>query len=189
MQDKLKAYKDVLKVAKKYSSIVDADRLTLDIGSLESVIKALEVSERFGIPIKYLSFSNYLQVKDSYDEWTGIAFFSETADQPIGCSDTGQQPKNEWLYTIRFTCGAYTFGDSYPTQTFSAFFNELKSFEPKYVDSANKALYFTEDKAKAVYDAFWPIFKKYKALVADEVKAKRKLELEHELAILEGMGG
>jgi hypothetical protein len=184
MNDKIKAYKDILKVAKKYSDIFGNDGVPIEVASIQSVIKTLEICSRFGMEPKYLSFSNYIQVKNSYDEWTGIAFFSETADHPIGCSDTGEQPKNEWLFTIRFTCGAYIFGDSYPTQTFTAFFNELKSFEPKYVDSANKALYFTEDKAKAVHEAFWPIFKKYKALVADEVKAKRKAELEAELAAL-----
>lgn len=184
MKNKIAAYKELLKVSKKYSDIFDEDSVVPRTSSIEGIIHALEISERFGIPLKYLSFSNYLQVKNSYDEWTGIAFYSETADHPIGCSDTGQQPKNEWLFTIRFTCGAYIFGDSYPTQTFTAFFNELKTFEPKYIDSANKSLYFTEDKAKAVYDAFWTIFKKYKALVADELKAKRKAELEAELAAL-----
>lgn len=184
MKEKIKAYKELLKLSEKYSEVFDEDSIVPRTREISGIIRALEISERFGIPLKYLSFSNYLQVKNSYDEWTGIAFYSETADHPIGCSDTGEQPKNEWLYTIRFTCGAYIFGDSYPQETFNAFFNELKSFGPKYIDSANKSLYFTEDKAKAVYDNFWPIFKKYKALVGEELKVKRKAELEKELAML-----
>ena len=43
-----------------------------------------------------------------------------------------------------------------------------------------------DDVAKVVYDNFWPIFKKYKALVGEELKAKRKAELEKELATLNG---
>ena len=185
MKDKIKAYKDILKTAQKYSEIVDSDRITLDTKSLESAIKALEISDRFGIPIKYLSFSNYLHVENSYDDWTGIMFFPETEAYPIGCSDDGQQPKNEWLYIIRFTCGAYVFGDSYPQKTFQAMFNELKAFGPAYCDTTNKALYFKEDVAKNVYENFWPIFNKYKALVAEEIKEKRKQALIDELAKLE----
>lgn len=185
MKDKIKAYKDILKVAEKYSAIVDSDRLTLDVQSLQSAIKALEISDRFGIPIKHLSFSNYLHVENSYDDWTGIMFFSETLDHPIGCSDDGQQPKNEWLYVIRFTCGAYVFGDSYPQQTFKAMFDELKSFGAAYCDSTNNALYFKEDVAKTVHRNFWDIFRKYKALVSEELKEKRKQTLLEELSKLE----
>ena len=186
MKEKIKAYKELLSVSEKYSEIFDEDSVVPRTKEISGIIRALEVSECFGIPLKYLSFSNYLQVKNSYDEWTGIAFYPETADHPIGCSDTGEQPKNEWLYTIRFTCGAYIFGDSYPTKTFEAFFNELKEFQPKYCDTVNNALYFADDVAKVVYDNFWPIFKKYKALVGEELKAKRKAELEKELALLSG---
>lgn len=181
MKDKIKAYKDILTVANKHSDIVNADRITLDIQSLESAIRALEVSDRFGIPIKYLGYSNYLQVKNSYDEWTGLSFFSETLDHPIGCSDDGRQPANEWLYVIRFTCGAYVFGDSYPTKTFNAMFKELKDFGAAYSDTTNKALYFKEDVAKVVHENFWEVFNKYKTKVEDEVKEQRREALLREL--------
>lgn len=186
MNNKIAAYKELLSISEEYSDIFDEDSMIPRTKEISGIIRTLEISERFGIPTKHLAFSNYLQVKNSYDEWTGITFYSETADHPIGCSDTGEQPNNEWLYTMRFTCGAYIFGDSYPEQTFSKFFNELKSFEPKYIDSVNKSLYFAEDKAKAVHDSFWTIFNKYKALVGDEIKAKRREELEEELAKLNG---
>jgi hypothetical protein len=182
MQDKIKAYKDLLILSEQYSEIFDEDSVVPRTNVIQGIIRALEISERFGIPLKYIGYggSSY-EVEKGYDEWSRIALFGNDA---IGYPDDGRQPQDEWLFRIGFGTGAYIFGDSYPKQTFCAFFNELKSFEPKYIDSANKTLYFTEDKAKAVYDAFWPIFKKYKALVADEVKAKRKVELEAELATL-----
>lgn len=185
MKNQIKAYKEILKVAKKHSDIVDADQITLDTKILESAIKALEISDRFGIPLKYLSFSRYLQVKNSYDEWTGIMFYPENADHPIGCSDDGRQPKNEWLYVIRFTCGAYVFGDSHPQETFQAMFQELKSYGAAYCDSSNKALYFREDVAKDVHENFWSVFKKYEGLVELELKEKRKKALVGELVKLE----
>jgi hypothetical protein len=182
MKDKIKAYKDLLALSEQYSEIFDEDIIVPRTNVIEGIIRALEISERFGIPLKYIGYggSSY-EVENGYDEWSRIAFFGNDA---IGCPDDGRQPQDEWLFRIGFGTGAYIFGDSYPKQTFSAFFNELKSFEPKYIDSANKTLYFTEDKAKAVHEAFWTIFKKYKALVADELKAKRKAELEAELAAL-----
>ena len=177
MKDKIEAYKEALQLAKKYSDIFGSDGVPIEVASIESVIKTLEVCNRFGIEPKYLSSSNCIEVKNSYDDWTGLRFYSEIEDHPIGCSDNGLQPKNEWLYVLRFTCGAYVFGDSYPRKTFDAMFEELKSFGAAYCDTMNNALYFREDVAKEVHENFWPIFKKYKALVANEVKEKRKKEL------------
>jgi len=119
-------------------------------------------------------------VENVYDSWSYLYKGPE-----ISWSDDGRQPnKDEWLFQICFTCGAYIFGDSYPRETFDAFFAELKSFGPVYCDTNNNSLYFSEDKSKAVYEAFWPIFRKYQAMVKDEIKRQRKRELELELARL-----
>lgn len=185
MKHKIKAYEEALKVSKKYANIFYNDGVSLEDESIESALKTLEVCERFGIEPQYLNFSGYIQVKNSYDNWTGIMFFPETLKHPIGCSDDGRQPKNEWLYVIRFTCGAYVFGDSYPKNTFNAMFEELKSFGAAYSDTVNHSLYFKEDVAKEVHDNFWPIFSKYKALVQEEVKQNRKAALMKELQDLE----
>jgi hypothetical protein len=72
------------------------------------------------------------------------------------------------------------------TETFKAFWDELKAFDPKYCDTVNHNMYFSEENSKAVYDAFWGIFNKYKAKVQDELKEQRKKELEAELAKLNG---
>ena len=60
-------------------------------------------------------------------------------------------------------------------------FEELKSYGTAFSDTMNNALYFREDNSKAVYEAFWPLFHKYKAMVADELKEQRKQELVKEL--------
>lgn len=184
MKAKIEAYKEILKVVKKHSEIFEEDRFIEQASNIESVILSLEISDRFGIPLQYLGqLGNSYSVKNAYDEWTRIALHGKDS---ISYSDDGRQPDNEWLFRICFTTGAYTFGQSYPTQTFNAFWQELKGYLPKYIDTANHCMYFTEHTAKFVYDDFWGIFKKYEALVGEELKEKRKLELEAELAKLKG---
>jgi hypothetical protein len=188
MKSKIEAYKAVLAIVKEYSAVFEEDRIVPTEGTINTVLHSLEVQERFGIPLKDLAYggSSY-PVAKAHDEWTRIGLFGS---ESIGYSDDGRQPDNEWLFRIQFTTGAYSFGtydaNVYPKETFNAFFEELKTYNPKFCDTANHALYFTEETAKAVYDDFWPIFNHYKALVADEMKAKRKAELEEELAKLSG---
>ena len=106
-------------------------------------------------------------------------------NRTISCPDNGKQPEDEWLYCIRFTSGAYVFSGQYPTETFNAFFQELKDFGTKYCDTVNHCLYFSPENAKEVYDNFWPIFNKYKGMVGEELKQRRKKELKEELAKLQ----
>ena len=77
--------------------------------------------------------------------------------------------------------GPYFFGDCYPEELFARFFTELKSYEPAYIDSMNKCLYFNASNAKAVHDALPSIVKKYTNQLVDERKKLRKAELEAEL--------
>jgi len=191
MQNKIAAYKDLLKVVKKHAEAFDQESITLTPELIKSVVEAMEVSERFGIPLQGIQFGTHLRVKNVYDEWTGLSLFGEMHGRTIGCPDNGKQPKDEWLFKISFPCGAYTFGGeglwdkSYPEETFDAFFAELKSYGAAFSDTMNNALYFREDNSKAVYEAFWDTFNKYKAKVGDELKKQRKQELEAELARLE----
>lgn len=192
MNDKITAYKDLLKVVKKHSKTFDGESLCLDPLVVKGVVEALEISERFGISLKGVQSGTWLRVKDSYDDWTALGLFGKNHGREISCSDTGQQPKDEWLYYISFPCGAYTFGGdvydrAYPKQTWDAFMAELKSFGAAYSDTANNALYFREDVSKEVYDNFWTIFNKYKALIGAELAEQKKQKLRDELARLEIM--
>ena len=158
MNDKIAAYKDLLKVVKKHSEAFDRESVTLSPLHVKSIVEALEVSERFGIPLQGIQSGTHLRVKNVYDDWTGLSLFGEKHGRTIGCSDNGKQPKDEWLFKISFPCGAYTFGGdglwdkSYPKKTFDAFFEELKSYGTAFSDTMNNALYFREDNSKAVYE-------------------------------------
>lgn len=185
--DKIAAYKDLLKVVKKHADAFDEHFLPSSVDEVKSRINALEVSEKFGIPLQDSQTGTWLRVKNVYDDWTALGLFGETHGRTISWSDNGKQPKNEWLFQIAFPCGAYTFGGDalwnkdYPVKTFKAFFEELKSYGVAYCDTVNHKLYFNETSAKAVYEDFWDVFNKYKALVSEEIKEQRKQELKAEL--------
>lgn len=183
---KLQAYKELLAVAEKYKEVLKDDQdFSTDI--LLSFIKRTELEGQFGLKLKHSHFatSSY-EVENVWDGWTRLSFHGEDSQQTISWSDDGRQPKNEWLFKICFPTGAYIFGDSYPTETFTKFFDELKSYAPKYSDTCNKCLYFTEETSKAVYENFWSIYKKHQAMVAEEMKEQRKKKLQTELKELEG---
>jgi len=184
IQNKINAYKELQGVIEKYPKEFKGD---YDLNNIQGTIRRLNISQRFGIPLEYGCGNISYSVKGAYNDWTRVNFIDGT-ERTISWSDDGRQPNDEWLFVISFPTGAYIFGDyfksEYPKQTFNTFFNELKSLGAKYSDSANSSLYFTEENSKKVYDAFWGIFNKYKAMVADEMKEQRKKELEAELAKL-----
>ena len=190
MSNKIVAYKELLKVVKKHEELFDRESPTLTANNLKGIVGALEVAEQFNLPLQGLQSGSSLRIQGVYDEWTNLSFYGEEKGRTIGCPDGGVQPENEWLFVIRFTCGAYSLGSSsgwdraYPKETFDSLFNELKSYGAAFVDTANNSLYFRADKARTVYDAFWSTFKRYKALVADEMKEQRKQELLKELESL-----
>lgn len=179
---KLQAYKELLAVAEKYEEVLSTDS-TFSSNYLIEEVQRCELEERFGLKLHPGNELYGYQVHNAYDNWTRLNYYDGIA-KGISWPDGGKQPDAEWLFVICFTSGAYIFGDSYPKTTFNAFFDELKSYSPKYSDTMNNCLYFTEENSKAVYEAFWDIFKKYQALVKDEVKLQRKKALEEELAKL-----
>ena len=181
MENKLKAYQELYAVAEKNKEHL----CPYLVDDILQKLHTTNLSFEFQLPLEYAG-NTWYKVERFYQDWVNVGLYGEETSRTISWSDDGKQPENEWLYAVRFCTGAYIFGDSYPAETFNAFFAELKSFEPKYCDTVNNALYFADDVAKVVYDNFWPIFKKYKALVGEELKAKRKAELEKELATLNG---
>lgn len=148
---------------------------------LEDMIAVQKISEEFGIPIPS-HYCNPDWIDLDYHQHIGVY----RGERKIASPDNGVQPEEgERLYQISFPTGAYILGAEYPTQTFNAFFEELKTYQPKYVDSNNSSLYFTADKAGEAYKAFPTLLEKYKAKAETEVKQKKIKKLQAELAKLE----
>lgn len=189
MSNKIAAYKDLLKVVKKHEDLFDRESPTLTAANIKGVVEALEVAEEFNLPLQGLQSGSFLRIQGVYDEWTNLSLYGKKHQRNIGCPDGGVEPENEWLFVIRFTCGAYSLGGDvyerrYPRSTFDAMFDELKSYGAAFVDTANSSLYFRADKARTVYDAFWDVFNKYKGQVQEELNEQRKQELIKELESL-----
>ena len=181
--DKIKAHKELLKVAEKHEDEFNRSGVA-SVCSIKWEIERLEKEEEFSIPLTRTG-DGHFSVVGAYGSWSLVLYFSDDNGRSIGWSDDDRQPENEWLYIVTFQTGAYIFGGEYPQETFQSFFTELKQFEPKYYDTANKSLYFAPDKAKAVYESFWEIYNRHKSKVEGEMKKKRKVELLEELERLE----
>src|SRR5690554_8079169 len=184
--NKIKAFEELQKVRNKYESELEDNDVFPTSSSIAKEIERLKQEENFGFKLQNWG-GGHFRVPGAFDDWSRVLYFSEDYNRSISWSDDGRQPENEWLYVISFPTGPYVFGEEYPEETFRAFFAELKQFEPKYCDTANKTLYFAPDKAKAVYESFWEIYNRYKAMVDSELKKKRKAELLEELKRLEEM--
>ena len=179
--DKVEAYQEILDALEKHSDVFVGD-YDIDIRSkLYTRIRLQEISNLFGIPVPPTSGDTYIPLSNHQS----ISLYGPAYNRIISWSDDGSQPEDEWLYCIIFPAGAYIYGEEYPTRAFNNFFVELKSYHPKYTDTANNALFFTYETAKDVHEAFDGIYKKHKALVDDELKKKRINKLKEELAYLE----
>ena len=181
---KIEEYKKILAVVNECATVDNSMRLC----DIEYAIKADELHEEFGFEGmgQYL-YSDYVKVSD----YEFIAKYGEDYNRTISWSDDGRQPDNEWLYVISFPTGAYVLGDypnDYPKDTFNTFFNELKKFVPKYVDTENHSLYFSASNAKIAHNNFYEIFNKYKNLATVENKKRRAEKLRKELDELEVEG-
>lgn len=192
MTNKIATYEKILKLV---TDEISEDSVELSKSALATVIENLKVSERFGIPLQSVTnnHTGWLKVGKRYDDFMTLGKFGENYGRTISWPDNNKQPRKtgEWLLTIRFPTGAYIFGGdsmfdkAYPKKTFNMFWEDLKSFHPKFCDTANHCLYFTDDVASVVYENFYLLFDKYKALVQYEMNEQKKQKLREELEALE----
>lgn len=173
------AYKKILKVVESCTKEAQLDN-TIDIGhTLKSLILREELQESFGINLTNCYDYSATYFKVGYDQY--IAKYGEKHNRTISWPDDGKQPKDEWLFCISYPTGAYMLGEDYQTETFKQFFNELKGFEPKYVDTVNHCLYYADDVAKVVYEKVDEITKKYRVIAEDNRKASKIEKLKKQL--------
>lgn len=180
--NKIQRHKELLESLNSFSDIFDNNSDLDRRREVQGCIRFLEIAEKFGIdfgkPDPY-GYSNF-----RVNEHTRVILWSDGCQ--ISWSDNDEQPiYEEPLYIISFPTGAYIFSEHYPTDLFREFFYELKSYAPKYLDTANKTLYFSTENAKVIHEAFPKILKKYRERVAEDAKRVRKEKLMKELEQLE----
>lgn len=177
-----KAYSEILKTLRKYKDVC-----VFDIDELDRKAKChlfgLKLKEEYGFDIdpKTISSLEWVRLR----EYITLGLWGEKYHRTISWSDDGSQPDGELLLEIRFSTGAYIFGDDYPTNLFQKFFLELKSYNPNYTDTANHNLYFSMDNAGKIFNEFNSILKKYYELNKEDFKQRRIIKMKEELEKLE----
>lgn len=173
-------WKEMLDLLDKHNDLIEQD-YEIDIrDKLKSRIKAYEIASKFDIELPGKSVGSYVDFV-RLDNCRFIGLHGEKYKRTISWPDDGKQPEDEWLYGIHFSSGAFIFHSEYPTKTFDQFFNELKSYGPKYIDTVNHYLYFDETNAKKVNDNYKNIFKKYQELAKKEVTESEIIKLQEKL--------
>ena len=139
----------------------------------------------------WLSIPCSVTINNSYfriDSERSIMYYKNAQEEKnkwwwkyISWSDDGRQPKNEWLYVISFSTWWYFLNAWYAIDTFKKLFDEIKTFNPKYLDSNNNTLYFTLNDAWKIDKDFNKIVLKYKKEAEIEIKNKAIIQLEQQL--------
>lgn len=170
-----KTYKKIFRILNKYKS-----EIVFDLDSLETRAKnhlfGVDLVEKYGFDLdpKIIINSDYQKLKEN----VSIGFWDGKRSK-IDWSDDERQPNNEILLCISYPSGPFIFGNDYPTEFFQKFFTELKTYNPKYIDSENNCLYFSLDNASKIYNAYDSILEKYyKENEKDEKQRKIKAAKE-----------
>lgn len=176
-----KAYKEILKVINKYKS-----EIVFDVDDLERKAKqhlfGVELVEKYGFNLdpKTIYSTDWQILKENVH----IGFY-DGERRRLSWSDDGRQPKNETLLSINYPIGPYIFGGDCPIEFFQKFFLELKTYNPKYTDSANNSLYFDLDNAGKIYNAYNSIVKRYREENKKNLRQRKIKKMKEELAKLE----
>lgn len=174
-----KAYKEMLDVFEKHSEALVGDSY-LDVSDrLKMLLNWEDVFDKFGFSVHRSKLYSHEYAEIS--QYERLSFYSKENKRQLSWPDDGNQPEKEWLYSVQFSSGAYIFSSDYPTKTFNKFFDELKSFKPKYADTVNHCLYFDETNAIDVHNNLKALFDKYKDEVADEVNQLKIDELNRQI--------
>lgn len=157
------------------------DNIAFDVKRLKEKSKlhlyGLELKEKHGLDLDPKSITSLNWNKLGH--YITIGWYGDKYGRTISWSDNGEQPTDELLLDISFPTGGYIFGQDYPTEFFQKFFNELKTYKPKYSDTTNNTLYFSMDNASAIFNKFYSILNRYNDENKEDFK-KRQIERKKE---------
>lgn len=154
---------------------------------VEKTLYAIRLQEDYGLTLVRRDMVRHVE-PDVYvrmSEHMYIASMGEKYRRHISWSADGRQPEDEVLLALTFPTGAYIFGDSYPVNLFNEMWEEIKTYDFKYVDDMNHNIYFPLENAALIANAFPGIFDKYYKRFRDEANVRRAQELRRELEKLE----
>jgi len=174
----------------KIITIIDdnTDSVLVDIKEkLENQLLVIDWNEKYGLNLNkdtVIKDRDFIRLSDDHY----LSYFKEAREEQengrgryISWSDDDRQPKDEWLLNFSFSTGAYIFDRDYPTDIFQDFWNELKTYNPKYIDSANHNMYFSLKDAGKVLNDYKSIYNKYVQINREDSKKRQILKLQKEL--------
>lgn len=188
-----KAYRDILKVCVKHSHVSGDNRAVGDIKTMISAannhLLVIEWYEKYGLRVdhdckpyslNYIDLDNYMVFCCYGDAAKDKA---NGSGRYISWSDDRTQPKNEWLFEIGYSTGAYIFGEDSKgqTQLFQDFITEIKTYAPDYSDSYNGKFYWKLKNAKSIYKSFDKMLRKYRKRNIEELKQRKINKMKEEL--------
>ncbi len=182
-------YTKILNICKEYKQY-EYDELKDMRNILEKSnnhLMLIEWKEKYWLDISHeYMFYGYSYIKLSND--TIFSYFANAKEEQkkwsgkfINWEDKGKQPKNEWLYQLSFPTWSYIFWSDYTEDLFERFWNELKTYWPKYCDSHNNHMYFSLDNAKWIYNDYRSIYLKYRDIYFQEKKQRDIHDMERKL--------
>ena len=185
MNEIKKAYSEILKVCNKYEwvewikDILQKANNYIEIARWK---KEYDITLRFDTNVTWMRyiespiydhhFIYFSNAQEDKDKWSWYS---------ISWSDDDRQPNNEWLLSLSFSTGAYIFWEDYPKELFEQFWNELKTYNPKYTDTANHNLYYSLENAGIIIKEYKSIMEKYYKRNKEEANLRRIKKLETEL--------
>ena len=182
-QNKIKeAYTEILEVLNKHK-----DYCIYNVKELESQANkhlfGLKLNQEYGLDIKPTEISSLDY--NRFGEYRSIGWWGEKYKRTISWSVDEKQLEDELLFVLNFSTGAYIFGEDYPKELFQEFWQELKSYEPKYCDDVNHGLFFSMSNASKLFNSFNDILKKYLNKNKEQAKDRKIEKLKKELEKLE----
>lgn len=176
-----KNLKEILEICKK-----DTKDCTLqDIKNIcEKQLLADELNKKFGTRLSGIDINNedciYI---DRIGTDMYIAKYGKNYNRNI--LNISTQPENEQLFSIEFPTGPYIFGEAYDFELFNRFFEELKTYQPKYVDEINHSLYFDLKTGAKAYKNYNKILEKYNKEYDKKAKQRKIDKLQEQIKYLQ----
>jgi hypothetical protein len=186
MELEKKVYKQILNLVKKHKDILNIDFNNLEYNA-KCHLFGLELKHNYGFDINPKNINNidWIKIGDKTISRYGIK-----TTRRVTNVDDFIQPEDEYLLNISFSTGPYIFGygdifdKDYPVDFFNKFFDELKSYNPDYIDVLNRSLYWKLDNAKDIFNNYESILEKYHKLNKEDIKQRKILKLQKELESL-----
>lgn len=173
-------YKEILEKCKK-------EEKTEAIYAIEDICERQLLAEKlkdFNITFDDVRDTTFISISD----WKGgkmIAMFGPSYPKRTILNSDTQPTEDEMLFYISFSTGAYVFGDDYDKELFNRFFEELKTYKPKYIDELNHDLYYDLKKGAKIFKDYDKIFKKYSEEHKKRYKRNKYEKLKKEIQKME----